>query len=89
MTPATQLYFNDAAWLDAPEGMTLAHPILTQATCEALCVTSLRNNHQTRGSQSVSTIACPPVGRLREELAQVRGMDAAMMWGAGSVCLGG
>lgn len=71
MKPATELYFNDASWLEGPEGMTLVHKQLSHATCEALFVTSLKNNHQTRGTQSITAIACPAAGRLREELAQV------------------
>jgi hypothetical protein len=41
MAPPGELYFNDAAWLEA-EGLRLAHHGLSQATAEALGVRSMR-----------------------------------------------
>jgi hypothetical protein len=41
MAPPGELYFNDAAWLEA-EGLRLAHQGLSQSTAEALGVRSMR-----------------------------------------------
>jgi hypothetical protein len=41
MAPPGELYYNDAAWLEA-EGLRLAHHGLSQATAEALGVRSMR-----------------------------------------------
>lgn len=41
MAPPGDLYYNDATWLEV-EGLRLAHHSLSQATCEALGVRSMR-----------------------------------------------
>ena len=42
LAPASELRFNDAPWMAAPEGVRLAHPKLSHSTAEAVGVRSLR-----------------------------------------------
>eukprot|EP00879_Flechtneria_rotunda_P005855 GHRR01006161.1.p1 GENE.GHRR01006161.1~~GHRR01006161.1.p1 ORF type:complete len:2934 (+),score=1214.27 GHRR01006161.1:179-8980(+) len=74
MAPPGELYYNDAAWLEA-EGLRLAHPGLNQATAEALGVRSMRYHHEV-SQQLTNNIPCPSVDEAAAKAAAVLAASA-------------
>ncbi|GFR39739.1 hypothetical protein Agub_g221, partial [Astrephomene gubernaculifera] len=66
MAPASELFFNDAEWLDTRD-VQLAHGALPQATAEALGVRSLRYSAEVE-AQRTAVLPCPSPAELRERL---------------------
>ncbi|GLC59948.1 hypothetical protein PLESTB_001557000 [Pleodorina starrii] len=78
LTPAPELFFNDAEWLDARD-VQMAHGALPQTTAEALGVRSLRYAHEVE-AQLTAALPCPSPEELRERLGlagQVEATSAA------------
>ena len=68
MAPTSQLFFNDAEWLES-SGLRLVHPGIAQATAEALGVRSLRYHHEVDAKVAV-TLPCPSLQQIQDRLLQ-------------------
>ncbi|GAX84471.1 hypothetical protein CEUSTIGMA_g11891.t1 [Chlamydomonas eustigma] len=78
LMPASQLFFNDADWLETSE-MRLAHPSLDHATAEALGVRSLRYHHEVDSSMTLA-LPCPAPQQIRDRLLQESRPCMSMLW---------
>ena len=66
MQPSSDLYFNDAPWLENPS-IPLCHPSIPLEACEILGALSLRYSHEASGS--TTRLPCPSLQKINDHLS--------------------